>query len=183
MGWGMCCDWHSWNQSANQSIMDQQTGTEAFPSPRISLTSPNVDEKKCCVIGIRGASWNPIQDWGQLLYRCWTASSNLQRVIIYTYTQHQLFKRMTINHEFCEAVASWLSQVQSSRYPVLSFLKLHKKQNQRPWTVLVGKPAYQLGDWRRAGGGFCEGGGTVALLWLSPPPANPHSMSQSCSYS
>ena len=90
-----------------------------FPSPRISLTSPNVDEKKCCVIGIRGASWNPIQDWGQLLYRCWTASSNLQRVIIYTYTQQQLFKRMTINHVFCEAVATWLNQVQSSRYPVL----------------------------------------------------------------
>ena len=44
-----------------------------------------MDEKKCCVIGIRGASWNPIQDWGQLLYRCWTASSYLQRVIIYVH--------------------------------------------------------------------------------------------------
>ena len=41
---------------------------------------------KCCVIG-RAASCNPIQDWGQLLYRCCPFSSYLLRVNKYTHNR------------------------------------------------------------------------------------------------
>ena len=99
---------------------------------------------KCCVID-RGASWNPTQDWGQLLYRCCPASSNLLRVstvqrhtthhdsiknldsrslISCAWTHHTQVTEKSINHgSFCEAVTTSLSQVQSSRYPALYFLK------------------------------------------------------------